>query len=47
MSQRMNQARRSYWTAIHENLRDVAHVRTVADFLTTVVREAQADFTTP
>lgn len=40
-------ARRSYWTAIHENLRDVARVRAVADFLTTIVREAQADFTAP
>jgi hypothetical protein len=43
----MKQARRSYWTVIHENLRDVARVRAVADFLTAVVREAQADFTAP
>ena len=37
-------ATRSYWTAIHENLRDVARVRAAADFLTAIVREAQADF---
>ncbi|HRO10623.1 LysR family transcriptional regulator [Amaricoccus sp.] len=36
---------RSYWLAIHENLRDVARVRAAADFLTEAVREAQADFT--
>jgi DNA-binding transcriptional LysR family regulator len=35
---------RSYWTAIHENLRDVARIRAAADFLTEAVREAQADF---
>jgi DNA-binding transcriptional LysR family regulator len=35
---------RSYWLAIHENLRDVARVRAAADFLTETVREAQADF---
>ena len=35
---------RSYWLAIHENLRDVARVRAAADFLTEAVREAQADF---
>ncbi|MFO1143093.1 MAG: LysR family transcriptional regulator [Amaricoccus sp.] len=35
---------RSYWTAIHENLRDVARVRAAADFLTRTVREAQSDF---
>jgi DNA-binding transcriptional LysR family regulator len=35
---------RSYWMAIHENLRDVGRVRAAADFLATVVREAQADF---
>jgi DNA-binding transcriptional LysR family regulator len=39
-----DRATRSYWTAVHENLRDVARVRAVADFLVTVVREAQADF---
>jgi DNA-binding transcriptional LysR family regulator len=37
-------ATRSYWTAVHENLRDVARVRAVADFLATIAREAQADF---
>lgn len=36
---------RSYWLAIHENLRDVARVRAAADFLTDAVRDAQADFT--
>jgi DNA-binding transcriptional LysR family regulator len=40
-------ATRSYWTAIHENLRDVARVRAMADFLTAVVREAHADFAPP
>lgn len=37
-------ATRSYWTAMHENLRDVGRVRAVADFLAEVVREAQRDF---
>jgi DNA-binding transcriptional LysR family regulator len=35
---------RSYWLAIHENLRGVARVRTAADFLTNAVRESQAAF---
>lgn len=35
---------RSYWTAIHENLRDVARVRVVGDFLTTIMRDSQRDF---
>jgi DNA-binding transcriptional LysR family regulator len=35
---------RSYWLAIHENLRDVARVRAAADFVNDAVREAQADF---
>ena len=35
---------RSYWLAIHENLRDVARVRAAADFLTDAVRASQADF---
>lgn len=35
---------RSYWLAVHENLRDVARVRAAADFVTDSVREAQADF---
>ena len=35
---------RSYWLAIHENLRDVARVRAAADFLTEAVGEAQAAF---
>jgi DNA-binding transcriptional LysR family regulator len=39
-----HRAVRSYWTAIHENLRDVARVRAAADFLTESVHEAQADF---
>ncbi|MFT3974419.1 MAG: LysR family transcriptional regulator [Amaricoccus sp.] len=38
---------RSYWTAVHENLRDVARVRAVADFLAEIVREAQEDFVMP
>jgi DNA-binding transcriptional LysR family regulator len=37
-------ATRSYWTAVHENLRDVARVRVVAAFLAEIVREAQPDF---
>lgn len=41
---REHRATRSYWTAIHENLRDVARVRAMADFLAAVVREAHADF---
>jgi DNA-binding transcriptional LysR family regulator len=39
-----HRAVRSYWTAVHENLRDVARVRAAAYFLTDAVREAQADF---
>jgi DNA-binding transcriptional LysR family regulator len=35
---------RSYWTAIHESLREIARVRAAADFLTRAVREAQEDF---
>ena len=35
---------RSYWLAIHENLRDLARVRAAAEFLTDAVRDAQADF---
>ena len=35
---------RSYWTAIHESLREIARVRAAADFLTRAVREAQGDF---
>lgn len=35
---------RSYWLAMHENLRDVARVRAAADFLTDIVHDAQADF---
>lgn len=38
---------RAYWTAVHENLRDVARVRAVAGFLVEAVREAQADFVLP
>lgn len=37
-------ATRSYWLAIHENLRDVARVRAASDFLLSVVRAAHADF---
>lgn len=37
-------AMRSYWTAMHENLRDVGRVRAVSDFLGEIVREAQRDF---
>lgn len=37
-------ATRAYWTAVHENLRDVARVRAVADFLAEIVREAHRDF---
>jgi DNA-binding transcriptional LysR family regulator len=35
---------RSYWLAIHENLRDVARVRAAADFVTRTVRDSQAVF---
>ncbi len=35
---------RSYWLAIHENLRDVARVRVAADFLREAAREAQSAF---
>jgi DNA-binding transcriptional LysR family regulator len=35
---------RSYWLAIHENLRDLARVRVAADFLVEAVRSSQADF---
>lgn len=35
---------RSYWTAMHENLRDLGRVRAVAEFLGEIVREAQGDF---
>ena len=38
---------RSYWLAIHENLRDVARVRAAADFLTEAVRADQAAFIRP
>jgi DNA-binding transcriptional LysR family regulator len=38
------QATRSYWLAIHENLRDVARVRVAADFIIESVREAQGLF---
>lgn len=37
-------ASRSYWLAIHENLRNVARVRAAAEFLTETVRRADADF---
>lgn len=35
---------RSYWAAIHEDLRDVARVRVASDFLTEIVREAHGEF---
>ena len=35
---------RSYWLAIHENLRDVARVRVAAEFIVEAAREAEADF---
>ncbi len=35
---------RSYWLAIHENLRDVARVRAAADWLTDAVARSQTDF---
>lgn len=35
---------RAYWTAVHENLRDVARVQAATDFLVAEVRAAQADF---
>lgn len=38
---------RSYWTAVHENLRDVGRVRAAADFLTAAVRAAEGDFLRP
>lgn len=39
-----SRAVRSYWTAMHENLRDLGRVRAVAEFLGKIVREAQGDF---
>lgn len=36
---------RSYWLAIHENLRDVARVRAAADWLTDAVVQSQSAFT--
>jgi DNA-binding transcriptional LysR family regulator len=38
---------RSYWTAVHENLRDVPRVGAAADFLVEIVREAEALFAGP
>ena len=35
---------RTYWLAIHENLRGVARVRAAADFITETVQETQAEF---
>lgn len=35
---------RSYWLAIHENLRDIARVRAAADFLAEAVHDSQAAF---
>jgi len=35
---------RTYWLAIHENLRGVARVRAAADFITETVRDAQKEF---
>lgn len=35
---------RSYWTAIHENLRDLSRVRAAVQFLVESVREAQSNF---
>ena len=37
-------AMRSYWLAIHENLRDVARVRAAADWLTEAVRREASAF---
>ena len=39
-----HRAVRTYWLAVHENLRDVARVRAAAEFITEAVREAQAEF---
>jgi DNA-binding transcriptional LysR family regulator len=39
-----HRAVRTYWLAVHENLRAVARVRAAADFVTEAVREAQAEF---
>lgn len=44
---RAHRVTRSYWTAIHEDLRDVARVRVISDFLIEIVREAQRDFGPP
>jgi DNA-binding transcriptional LysR family regulator len=38
---------RSYWLAIHENLRDVSRVRATADFLREAVRGSQTAFVRP
>ena len=35
---------RSYWLAIHENLRDVARVRAAAEFLAEAVMDSQREF---
>ena len=35
---------RSYWLAVHENLRDVARIRAATEFLVDTVRESQAEF---
>jgi len=37
-------AMRSYWLAIHENLRDVARVRAAANWLTEAVRREASAF---
>ncbi|MFQ8430763.1 LysR family transcriptional regulator [Amaricoccus sp. W119] len=44
---RAHRVTRSYWTAIHEDLRDVARVRVMSEFLTEIVRESQRDFGPP
>ncbi|MHA1158640.1 MAG: LysR family transcriptional regulator [Alphaproteobacteria bacterium] len=36
--------RRAYWTVLHESLRNVARIRTVADFLADTVRMRRDDF---
>ncbi len=36
---------RSYWLAIHENLRDIARIRATVDFLVAAVHAEQASFT--
>ncbi|TPE50529.1 LysR family transcriptional regulator [Amaricoccus solimangrovi] len=44
---REHRVTRSYWTAIHEDLRDVGRVRVMSDFLAEIVRESHGAFGPP